>query len=756
MPRPVGPRPSVDAQALAQPRSPATPPVPLIALVAELAVVLASCLVVLRGLAPTYLLTDSFPIGTDSTGHAVGIWIDIANPASILPGGWSGAMFGGYPANQLYPPLANAIAALLASVVPLAVALKLITVLPVVLLPLAAYAAARLASLRGALPPAIAAAMVPFVYDTSCGICGGNISSVIHGEYAYSWGLLFGLLTLGCVDRLLRTGRGPILTTLLAVAAAWSHPVTAAWVLVGALVLTAFRRREWWPVNRRSVGLSALAATMISALWWLPFLWRHEWMPLLGFSKRTDYFYWLLPASPLWEVTILALSVLGVVTAVRRRQIFLVAVALSSALAGLLFVLIPDGSQLFNLRVLPFWYMGRWILAAVGICLLVDLALSRLAIVTLRPWRAVAAPVVILVMSVLVVGTTWGWWAVAVRADSTTSGRSSLLGIEIPPQTVGADEVFAGFESRPDAPALASLRTLLVDAATDLGCGRLAWDIGADSDTGEPTFGDENVLWQTPLWTAGCIAPITGIYVDSSATAPSAFGAASLVSPRLGIELPSIPQYTYDLQVGVERLRTMGVRYYLTQGEAATSEATSLTDQLTRRTSTGSWTLWEVTENSLVSELAHEPVVVSPRVSDGGWDDLTMEYGQSNLYDSVALAQDGPAGWARVAPGLQPPALPTSPAGIHDIETTDDTISFSVAEVGRPVLVRVSAYPGWSVEGAPALYRASPNFYLVVPAQARVTLTHGKTPLDVVAIAAGLTGLALMAAMALTRRKSHN
>jgi len=56
-----------------------------------------------------------------------------------------------------------------------------------------------------------------------------------------------------------------------------------------------------------------------------------------------------------------------------------------------------------------------------------------------------------------------------------------------------------------------------------------------------------------------------------------------------------------------------------------------------------------------------------------------------------------------------------------------DSISFHVSETGKPVLVRMSYFPNWKVEGAEGPYRVAPNFMVVVPTSNDVKLTYGLT-----------------------------
>ncbi|MGA9277442.1 MAG: hypothetical protein WBV89_10820, partial [Ilumatobacter sp.] len=54
----------------------------------------------------------------------------------------------------------------------------------------------------------------------------------------------------------------------------------------------------------------------------------------------------------------------------------------------------------------------------------------------------------------------------------------------------------------------------------------------------------------------------------------------------------------------------------------------------------------------------------------------------------------------------------------------EDTVEFSVDQVGVPVLVKVSYFPNWTVSGAEGPYRAGANQMIVVPTETDVTLTY--------------------------------
>ena len=81
--------------------------------------------------------------------------------------------------------------------IPYGVAFKLGTVLGSVLLPICAWAGGRFFRLRAPLPTLLAAATLPFLFDYTFTIYGGNLFSTLAGEYAYSFSLSLAVLFLG-------------------------------------------------------------------------------------------------------------------------------------------------------------------------------------------------------------------------------------------------------------------------------------------------------------------------------------------------------------------------------------------------------------------------------------------------------------------------------------------------------------------------------------------------------------------------------
>ncbi|HEX9530578.1 MAG TPA: 6-pyruvoyl-tetrahydropterin synthase-related protein, partial [Acidimicrobiales bacterium] len=324
-------------------------------------VILGVAGITLWQLHPSLVFLDTTPAGGDTGAHVLvpAFLRDHLLPHGRLTG-WSPSWYDGFPALTFYFPLPSLIIVAFNLVLPYGVAFKLVTVLGLLTLPLAAYAFGRMMDMRDPGPACLAAATLPFLFDRTFTIYGGNVASTLAGEFAFSISLSLALVFLGVVAKGQRSGRHRALAAVLLAVTALCHVIPTFFALAGWAVLTLMRparRTLWWTASTGVVG-GALVG-----FWAVPFLARLAYTNDMGWEKITTYHKTLLPASLDWLV---ALALVGVVASValrRRTGIFLSVMAVLSW-AG--FCLVPQ-SRLWNARLLPFWFLCLYLLAGVAV-----------------------------------------------------------------------------------------------------------------------------------------------------------------------------------------------------------------------------------------------------------------------------------------------------------------------------------------------------------------------------------------------------
>ncbi|MGH9045026.1 MAG: hypothetical protein ACRDVP_09395 [Acidimicrobiales bacterium] len=714
--------------------------------------VLAVVAVTLWQLHPSLLLTNTTTTGGDTGAHLI---MPAYLRAQLLSHGrltgWDPGWYDGYPIYTYYFVLPDLLAALASYVIPYGVAFKLMTVLGSVLLPACAWACGRLFGLKPPLPAALAAATLPFLFDYTWTIYGGNLFSTLAGEYAYSFSISLAVLFLGLFARGLRTGRGRGWSAIVLGACVLSHIVPAALALVGAAVLVSMelfgtrvkddslsteprplRARIWWGLSTVGLGLA------LCSWWWIPFLVDREYSTQMGYLNLSDFSTLLAPHADIWA---LVLAGLGVGMAVGKRSRFGLLLSALGALSAIGLAFDPQGA-LYNVRLLPLWFLCVYLIAG----WFVGTVARGIALASRSPrWAqrdpALAAQARSIGVHRFGPGTVFAPLAVLIAALIAVV-PPLVLPADALPVHPGANQVttwsdwnYSGYESKPAYGEFAALMSTMTKVGREHGCGRAMWEY----DANENRFGTPEALMDLPYFTGGCIDSMEGLLFESSATTPYHFLNQAELSVSPSEPMVGLPYGPLDVPLGIEHLKLLGVRYLMAFSPQVVQSAEA-DPSLRLVAETGPWqsafdgqllhTTWDVFQingSSLVSSLSELPAVLN----DVGQTQTSWLPTANSWYDdpnrwSVELAAAGPKSWPRVGSGEAPPEVPVVPAKVSRVVETDSSISFDVARTGSPVLVKTSYFPNWSAQGASGPYRVTPNLMVVVPTAKRVTLTYGE------------------------------
>ena len=661
---------------------------------------------------------------------------------------------------------------------PYGTAFKLVTVLGLVSLPLCAYAFGRLADLPFPGPALLAAASVLFLFDRNFTIYGGNVASTLAGEFAFSISLSLALLYLGVVIRGLRTGQHRALAAVLLALTGLCHLIPAFFALAATVVIVLLRRPAWrtlkWLATVLPVG------GLISAFWVLPFAYQADYVNDMGWEKLPyanaengfrswsqtlftfdgeTYWKYLIPRtsvdSPNDLRWVLALACMGLVLSIAfrvRTGLILAGCALLMAVA---FVALPDDQRLWNARLLPFYYLCLYLLAAVGVA---EVGRTLAVLAARDPDRpsvvgpAVTAGVGLLVTLVLVGVPLRTLPGGSERADGSYSWLG--LGNGVNEQSFvrsWARWNFTGYEGKDAYAEYRDLMVTMEQVGDEQGCGRSFWEYEKEINR----YGTPMALMLLPHWTDGCIGSMEGLFFEASATTPFHFLTQVELSAAPSAAQRDLPYGTFDIDKGVRHLQLMGVRYYLATSAQATTAARAHPD-LTELDTSGPWVVFQVADSDLVEPLEHEPAVLDGvddhqrdwicRTTDA--DDKcagpAVTWYQDLTRQDVLLASSGPDSWQRVdTDDPDPEERSVDPVEVSALEVDTDGISFDVDRPGSPVLVKASYFPNWRASGAEGPYRVAPNLMVVVPTSAHVELTYGREPVEWIAYALTALGVAL-------------
>ncbi len=778
-------------------------------------------------LQPHLLFTDTTTAGGDMGAHT---WTPLYVRDHVLPHwrltGWTPDWYDGFPALWFYFPFPSMVIIFLDLFLPYGIAFKLVTVSGVVSLPIAAWAFGRLARLPFPVPACLSAAALLFLFDTGYSILGGNIASTLAGEFAFSIGLSLAFVLLGLVAGGLDTHRRRVAASIVFGLLLLSHILPTIFAFTGGVILllmklvtgstltsdkppkpapvlqlqpqtvviggdnplppppfdwrAAIKTRLdglWWVVTVGAMG------GLLACFWLVPFVLRSTYMNDMGWEKIgtgvvsgltlygeeiKTYSDALFPTKLDW-LTVAAFAGAGVSLFLRRRVgIFFIMLAVVSAIG---FIYLPQG-RLWNARILPFWYLSFYMLAALlvselgwGVANAVRSIKGRFSEASrdIADGMTYVTPLVAMTGALLIVMSALpapSWWSKSgLWHQPTDTGTVNFI-----PSWAAWN--YSGYEKKPAYPEFQSLVEMMKQVGKDHGCGRAMWEYENELDR----FGTPMAPMLLPTRTDGCIGSMEGLFFESSATVPYHFLNQSLLSKSPSQAMRNMPYGSLDVATGVTKLQLMGVKYYLAispdaQAQAATDHRLTLVGTIPAAAATDgterTWNAYEIAGTDLVSSLVNMPAVMTDqqdvtttfkseppgeRNARDAWLANSVTWYQDPANFDVLLASSGPKEWPRVGNANEPAQrVPLDPANVTFIATSDDSISFDVDRTGIPMLIKASYFPNWQVTGADKVYRVTPNLMVVIPTSNHVRLHFGRTPVDFLggsATALGIFGLA--------------
>ena len=760
---------------------------------------------------PDLIFRNNTPTGGDMGAHVWGpAFLRDHLLSNFRLSGWSMDWYAGLPVYRYYMVVPALFIVALNFILPYGIAIKVAAVIGILTLPFCAWLFGRFARFAYPVPEMLAIAATIFLYDESFTIYGGNIASTMAGEFSFSIALSLSILGFALVARGLDSGRYLAAGSIVVALSALSHGIVLLFVFGGvALMLLfwiqpkteGFRDNDSVFFGVKVIGL----AVLLAAFWVIPFVTSHAYMTDMKYEPRpsgsSDSFSSMyFPLSTTWDTIIMSLALVGAVSQfVRRQKIGMWMGAYCAILAaGVYFARggLPVIGLLWNPRILPFFYLLRYFLFAIGLYEVVAfaarvLSLERVARQAMSQGQANDALQIadmslsrtkvsfnlgvlasFVVATLLVIGFRFQelpFGSVQTNADDKSEyvwgpirGALSNDGFV----DGWARWNFTGYEGKPAYGEYHDVVTTMKSLGADpsQGCGRAVWENNGELNKYGTTMG----LMLLPFWTDGCISSMEGLFFEAAGTTPYHFITAAAMSKQSSNPVRELRYDNNDATKGVAYLRALGVKYFMGFTSEAIAAA-SAQPGLIKVAQSGPWVIFRVSESDLVVPLTVQPVVVS--MASGDPRERWLEIGTSwfqHADEWAALPADaGPSEWQHIdakvdltrregepgtsgrrvdivtpAQAIEPVVLP--PVVVGNVEMGQSDVSFSVDKIGVPVLVRVSYFPNWKVDGATGPFRVAPNMMVVIPTSNTVKLHYGSSSRDYLAYLLTFIGIGVL------------
>ena len=749
----------------------------------------------LLALHPDLILRNNIPTGGDMGAH---VWAPAYLRDHLLSNfklsGWSMDWYSGLPIYRFYMVVPALMIVLLDVILPYGIAIKIIAVIGILTLPFASWLFGRFAKFAYPIPELFAIAAAIFLFDESFTIYGGNIASTMAGEFSFSIALSLAMLGFALLAKGLDTGKHRVSAAIIISLSALSHGIVLLFVFGGAaLMLVVWNKRESLQFGAKVIAL----AVLLSSFWVIPFVTSHAYMTDMKYEPRpsgaTDSFWKMFfPLHTLLDVSLTALAVIGAVTLVRsRHKAGTWMTLLTLLLAAGVFIArnsLPVIGLLWNPRILPFLYLLRYFLFVIGLYELVTFALRVKSIARFAQGES-GVPVVLDIakprdnfsfnLALLSGFAVFVLVAIGFRFQELPFGSTRVNSagqyeyVWGPLRTKSSNDGFVdgwarwnftGYEGKNAYGeyygVVQTMKQLGADSTQ--GCGRALWENNGELNKYGTTMG----LMLLPFWTDGCISSMEGLFFEAAGSTPYHFITAAAMSKQSSNPVRELRYDNNDAALGVRYMQELGVKYFMGFTSEAIAQA-SQQEGLTEVARSGPWVVYRVANSDVVTPLAMQPVVanISSNNPRERWLEVGTSWFQQPEVWTTPIADNGPSEWQRVdvavdeslregepnsnnrrvdvvkpATALTP--VPLDPVVVSNVDIGEESVKFSVDKIGVPVLVRVSYFPNWKVDGAKGPYRVAPNMMVVIPTNTNVSMHFGWNIRDYVAYLLSFAGIA--------------
>ncbi len=599
---------------------------------------------------------------------------------------WNPGNLCGEPHHLHYFPVPYFVMYLLSIVLPLGTAFNLGSLLPPLLLPATAFFTLRLLRLRFPIPLFGAAASTIFIYNESYSMWGGNLLSLLAGQFTHAFAFLPFVLGFGFLFRSVAHNRIPIAAPILFALVVGSHGYLMVGIPLLALAVLVFASGPSF--SRRFILLLVTGLlTALLSLWYLiPMFLNQPWttpFPQIWRSPKIVDEIFPLTFYPC-GVFILGYALVAArkrkAIALHERNVFGAFCLAGLGYSAYYFIFPPLG--LVDVRAFP--QLHALLAIASGI------ALGAL----LRGMGR--APALVMTPLLFAIVIAWSTKPVALAAQWLNWN-------------------YSGWEAKAMWP---ELKPLYESLHGDFNDGRVAYENNPDY---EPA-GTMRVFEMMPYFTGR--ATLESVYLQASVVAPEIFYLQALISLRPSCPFMGYECTAWDLLRAEPHLRLLGVSDLLLSSAPLLNQAAN-TPFLRKNGTFGMLSSYVLEPKpSLVSLFDHPPKLIAEQ----GWQRAFYDWFATLRADTPLLLVDNRFLPHELREGL---ANGSRRPWVID-EKCEPTVKVDYNQIvldtpcpGAAHLLKFSFHPAWKASTGDALFLVSPGFIGIIPSANHIILTFG-------------------------------
>ncbi|MEN6440810.1 MAG: 6-pyruvoyl-tetrahydropterin synthase-related protein [Syntrophobacter sp.] len=651
---------------------------------------------------PTLVFNTSFIAGGDTPSHytaAVSLRESLFSGDSLFQ--WIHGNYAGFPLFLNYFPFPFFIMAVLSLLMPLMIAFKLVTIIPVFGLPAVIYYSLRKLGQRGMAPALGSALSLPFLLMRENAMWGGNIGSTLAGEFSYGISLLLSVYLSAKIHVDIPAGRSLVKNSILEGLAALGNGYPLLQFGFGSSYFL-FRKR-FIPYL---ITMHALAFSL-TGFWILPLLWRLPWDTPFNHAWLFDSWREPLPSA-------LIPALLGIVLGWSTRW-FPDTDRFRGSMAGQAFKETGSGQDHGEARPDARHYLW-WNVGIALLCFSVG-NIAGLVDVRFLPFAHV--------FLILLGAIGWGKVLAKLRHPGPWAGIMFLAifawaGTSLEPVKSWSRWNYSGFEAKP---LWQSFNQVNLHIRGDENSPRIIYEHAEENNDAGTTRAFELL----PHFSGR--STLEGLYMQSSLSSPFVFYLQSELSQAPSCPFSGYYYSRFDPERAARHLRLFNVSHVVT----VTGETASALDNCPDYLPEISFPPYRIHRVAGPRGSYVEPLRFQPRrISWDGWKKTQFEwFRKADLEVPLVVASEGSHGeYWRQLPQLtgSPASLTRVPVPAADEVRADATlgrnrITVDTSTPNHPLWLKVSYHPDWRIaEGEGEIYPVSPAFILLVPKTHHVVL----------------------------------